>query len=126
MQYKVDHDLCTSQPDLVKTYQWILSEFDKMGDDKSFRKRLLDSVGGKPIRIGKAKTGVSKPIAVSFFSYRAEVDGSSFETAYANQVPEKVDGDVVEVVYDLSARVSEKCYQPVVQVSINLHRSQVK
>jgi hypothetical protein len=97
-----------------------------MGDDKSFRKRLLDSIGGKPIRIGKSKTGVSKPIAVSFFSYRGEVDGSSFETAYGNQIPEKVDGDVVQVVYDLSVRVTDSYYQPLVQIAINLHRSQVK
>ncbi len=121
MQFEVDPDVLIEHPDIAMTAKWVASVFEKYSDDKSFRKRLIDSIKGGPIKIGK-----TKEIVVSFFSYRVEIDGVSFETAYPSQLPSKVDSDVVEAVFDLCGRMSSNYHHPIIQVSINIHRNQVK
>lgn len=118
MQYTVDPELITDVPLIAQLAEGLLLQWAKSAKDKTFRNRLIQSIHGKPLRLGKVKA-----VSVWFHAYRGVFEDVPFETAYPDQVPEGVES--LEVVFDLCVRPASNFDLPVLQVSIPLHRSQL-
>lgn len=99
----------------------ILEQLTKSNQDKTFKKRLLSILDGKPIKIGKGRR-----LFIDLFCLRWKNDGVICEDFNPSNIPPIVDDDQVEIVFETQWLVATEFMIPVTQFSIQIHRSALK
>lgn len=89
--------------------------------DKTFRKRLIELTNGaSPFKIGKGKR-----LFMNFWAFRYLLNGEVFETPFKSDVPDGVDNDLVELVFEAEWKISDNLFLPALQFSIKSNRSRL-